>query len=861
MNLSDIINLVSALSLLAAITIVWRMKPANNWQSHGFLFSILFIGLAGFRLIVGLLTNLEETNTLYSALEGFITIGVVALALVILHRSHIGGEERRRQVVLEQEQRFANLVNSLPDVFIRVDRKLNFVLVNSSAEREFGIAPQALLGKNLLEIGIPVENLQLAREIIVSVLETGRPRIDEVSLNLGSSPQYYLTYGVPELSMGDQTQTALFILRNITDKAQAHQAVRESEERLRRMVKANPMGMHFYHLEAGDRLVLTDYNPSADTILGISHAELIGKTIEEAFPGLATTEVPASYRKLAREGGQWRNEHVQYSEGTIRGAFEVVAFQISPMHMATTFSDITHRKRQEEALLLSEERMKLAVRTAKLGVWEMEFENDKTTWWSDMHPLFGRRPEETGETAAEFFRGIVVPEDMRKIIDIYEDMQRKSRTETAPGEKYLMVDPPYTFRARRPDNSEAVMIGTMAFQRDSSGNFTRVIGTALDITRQKQAEQMIQQQVEELELLRAIDHAIISTNDVKSCVEMLVQPIQQFFCADLIEVLLYDSVCENIHYTAGGGYLSKGVFPSFPVTQGTPWLAISSRQPVYLKNIPQNPTLCNLTFYKQEKIVSCYSVPLMTPDHVQGVIQVFFRQETELEESKVEFLSTVSGQLAIAVEKALLWGTLQHTLRNLKQSYETSLETLVHALDLRDNETEHHTRRVTELSIATALALGVPPEQVDNIRRGALLHDVGKIGIPDTILHKDGPLTDDEWIIMRQHPEKAYNLLKKIELFNDALDIPYCHHERWDGSGYPQGLKGETIPLAARIFAVADVWDALTSDRPYRKRWTEAQAREHISTNAGILFDAQVVEIFLSLVKKPHQSCPGQDPK
>jgi HD-GYP domain-containing protein (c-di-GMP phosphodiesterase class II) len=150
--------------------------------------------------------------------------------------------------------------------------------------------------------------------------------------------------------------------------------------------------------------------------------------------------------------------------------------------------------------------------------------------------------------------------------------------------------------------------------------------------------------------------------------------------------------------------------------------------------------------------------------------------------------------------------------------------------------------------VRLARAMGLGDEEVEHLRRGALLHDIGKLGIPDQILLKPGPLTEEEWAIMRTHPTLAYQWLAPIDYLRPALDIPYCHHEKWDGSGYPRGLSGEQIPLAARIFAVVDVWDALSSDRPYRKRWPEEKVRAHLVEQAGSHFDAQVVEIFISLV-------------
>ncbi len=186
----------------------------------------------------------------------------------------------------------------------------------------------------------------------------------------------------------------------------------------------------------------------------------------------------------------------------------------------------------------------------------------------------------------------------------------------------------------------------------------------------------------------------------------------------------------------------------------------------------------------------------------------------------------------------------------LRAAYQQTIEGWSQALDLRDHETTGHTRRVTEMTIRLARLAGVQEESIEHIRRGAILHDIGKMGIPDSILHKAGPLTEEEWKIMRKHPVYAYEWLSSIDFLRPALDIPYCHHEHWDGSGYPRGLKGEQIPLAARIFTIVDVWDALRSDRPYRRALPEQEALAYIEDQKGLLFDPQLTGIFLKNVRR-----------
>ncbi len=190
----------------------------------------------------------------------------------------------------------------------------------------------------------------------------------------------------------------------------------------------------------------------------------------------------------------------------------------------------------------------------------------------------------------------------------------------------------------------------------------------------------------------------------------------------------------------------------------------------------------------------------------------------------------------------------QQAADELTKAYDATLEGWSRALDLRDHETEGHSRRVTEMTVCLAKAMGIEGVELEHIRRGALLHDIGKMGVPDAILLKPGPLNEAEWEVMRRHPTMAHDLLAPISYLRHSLDIPWCHHEKWDGSGYPRGLAGEAIPLAARIFAIVDVWDALSNDRPYRRAWPPEKVYAYLAPQAGSHFDPRVLTAFLQLL-------------
>jgi hypothetical protein len=239
--------------------------------------------------------------------------------------------------------------------------------------------------------------------------------------------------------------------------------------------------------------------------------------------------------------------------------------------------------------------------------------------------------------------------------------------------------------------------------------------------------------------------------------------------------------------------------------------------------------------------------PLIYDGKIKGMLNIV---GPTLTENDVPAMRAFANQIAVALENARLVRNLQSANEQLENAYQKTLEGWVQALDLRDNETMGHTMRVAEEAVRFANFMGVSAEDIPHIRRGALLHDIGKLALPDSILRKSAPLSEAEWIVMRQHPLTAYQWLSAIDYLKPAIDIPYCHHEHWNGSGYVQGLGGKDIPYWARLFAVVDVWDAMRSDRPYRKAISEKETLKYIREQSGKLFDPAIVEAFLELRHK-----------
>jgi HD-GYP domain-containing protein (c-di-GMP phosphodiesterase class II) len=248
---------------------------------------------------------------------------------------------------------------------------------------------------------------------------------------------------------------------------------------------------------------------------------------------------------------------------------------------------------------------------------------------------------------------------------------------------------------------------------------------------------------------------------------------------------------------------------------------------------------------EKEGFIAYYAVPLIVKGETQGVLEVFHRTPFTLDEELQDILEALTTQVAIAIDNSAMFTGIQRSNFNLTQAYDETIEGWAKALELRDKETEGHTRRVVDKALVLARMAGIKGEEIVFFTRGALLHDIGKMAIPDAVLNKPGALSDEEWVLMRAHPKIAHDLLSSIKYLRPALDIPYCHHEKWDGSGYPRGLKGEEIPLAARVFAVIDVYDALTSDRSYRKAWGKEKLLAFIKDQSGHHFDPRAEDLFI----------------
>jgi PAS domain S-box-containing protein/putative nucleotidyltransferase with HDIG domain len=497
-----------------------------------------------------------------------------------------------------------------------------------------------------------------------------------------------------------------------------------------------------------------------------------------------------------------------------------------------------HRKQAEQTLIQANNRLSLAQRSSRAGVWDWNIVNCKLDWSPEFIELLGL--DVATVPTFDVWRSVLHPEDVQAAGDKIDQAIREHKPLS---NEYRIVLP----------SGEIHWINAMGDTiYDDQGEPQRMTGMCIDITERKLDEQKIQRQFDHLASLSAIDRVVTTNFDLSLILAEILAQTTKELDVDAVDILLLDPVSGMLEFAAKHGFNSKSVnITQLRMGESYAGRAALERKVVHIPDLrSETDTKLLAAIAAGDNFISYFGVPLINKGKVSGVLEVFHRTTLEPDTEWFDFLNSLAGQAAIAIENASLYESQQRTYQELTLAYDATIEGWSHALDLRDKETEGHSLRVTDLTLKLAGAFGLNNDELIQMRWGALLHDIGKMGVPDGILLKPGPLTDEEWVVMRKHPSFAYEMLSPIHYLRQALDIPYSHHEKWDGSGYPQGLKGKQIPLSARIFAVVDVWDALRSDRPYRSAWSDEKAYNHIRSLSGTHFDPQVVEkFFLALGK------------
>ena len=626
-----------------------------------------------------------------------------------------------------------------------------------------------------------------------------------------------------------------FLLR---EKAEA--ALRESRDKYQLLMQSAGDGIVIVDAETG---AILEVNRKIEELTGLAASELLGKHHSVLHPASDNERCRALFQNGVNAVSARTGELCVVHCGSRDIPVEISATTIEvggKKIVQGMFRDVTHRKAAEAALVQEKKRAERYLDVAGVIIRVLDRSGGITLINRKGGEILGY-PEK--EILGKNWFDTFVPERLREEV---RTVFSKLIEGTADAIEYF-ENP---VKTRKGEERTIAWHNTLI--RDEEGRVIATLSSGEDVTARKKAEEQARYRLEHLVALHAIDLLISSSLDLRVILEELLDLVTSELRVDAADVLLFDPHTQVLEYAAMRGFRNAAVRNSrLRLGEGAAGAAALEQRSVMIADLSRaGDAFLRGRLLEDEAFAAYSAVPLIAKGQVKGVLETFHRSALTFDEERMNFLEDLAARAAIAIDNAELFKGLQRSNADLVLAYDTTIEGWARALELRDKETEGHTKRAAELTLRIASAMGMAKEELVHVRRGALLHDIGKMSIPDTVLLKTGALTSEEWELMRRHPVYAFDLLAPIAYLRPAIDIPYCHHERWDGTGYPRGLKAEQIPLAARIFALADTWDALNSERRYHAPWSEEKVREHIRSLAGIQFDPRVVEVFLSL-KQP----------
>jgi len=434
----------------------------------------------------------------------------------------------------------------------------------------------------------------------------------------------------------------------------------------------------------------------------------------------------------------------------------------------------------------------------------------------------------------------ITPKSSFSFLDYFHDMQSAAIFPLAMDEKHI----------------GAIAVAKRGYINQGQFNLLSIIaGITAGAIQRATLDEKANQSLQRLTALRILNLAVSGSLDLNKTLNVLLDQITNQLHVDAADIYLYDPDTRLLKHTARSGFWTNyGEHIFLKPGEDLPGqIALKPGMIQYPSIADHKQEFLRVRMIENERFISYYAVPLLSNSQVKGVLELFSRRPVHLDDHWINFLEALAAEAAVAIDNAELIQQLHVSNDELTLAYDATIQGWSRTLELRDHETKGHSERVVDLTLQLAREMGISDSELLHMRRGAMLHDIGKTGIPDSILLKTGPLNGDETGVMQLHPEYAMKLLSGIPFLQPALDIPYCHHEKWNGTGYPQGLKGEDIPLAARIFAVVDVFDALSYERPYRGAWSRKKVLEYIRQQSGEHFDPKVVKAFLKLIQEQDQ--------
>lgn len=777
----------------------------------------------------------------------------VQLSLLMESIWRIKMQHETMEALSSNERLLHNLIDATQDIVLIKDEKLRIIMANQAALKCYGVEAEEIINKTDFDLSI-LENAQKAHASDQEAFDLN----DLIVKTEQFGDKYFEARKFPIL-LNDKSVGLGAFIRDITQKVKSEESLRLQKTALE--AAANAIVIIF------PNYVIDWVNPAFSKLTGYSFEESINQDIRNLVR--SEIEDPQFYKimqKTLESGKIWQGRIINRKKD---GNLYHEEMTITPLlddkgnilrHIAIK-QDVTVSVQREKELS-AVANVSAALRSANSRdemlpiILDQLIEqlNVEAATITSYHKDTKDFTIELGRGLWENTTGFHIPFGFgisKKILD-----SGQAYLNTINGDpdtykpelfyqcKYLAAVPMIV----QNNKLGLLYIGSnrQLFERDVRV-LTAVADIAANAIHRSTLHEKTESKVKQLNSFRVIDTAINTSLDLRVTLDVVLKQAKQLLQCDALTVLLSKPQTMWLEPIANLGFQTKQIKSlRLHIGNGIASKSILERQVVWINHseVRDNDDSAKL-FLEGEDFQTYYTAPLIVKGAVKGVLVVFYRQNIFPDSERIDTLKTLATQTAIAIDSAELFNSLKRSAADLTFAYNETIEGWAKALELHDQETKGHSKRVTNLTLRLATKMGIKDKDIGHIMRGALLHDIGKMGIPGAILNKPGKLTADEWEIIRNHPGNGYKMLSSIKYLKPALDIPYCHHEKWDGSGYPRNLKTEEIPLAARIFAIVDVWDALTSDRPYRKAWSTSKAREYILEQSSKHFDPKVVEVFV----------------
>ncbi|MHB0988898.1 MAG: HD domain-containing phosphohydrolase [Bellilinea sp.] len=859
-----------------------------------FILSVVWITTSD-SILFALVHDPEKTR-LISIYKGWGFVVVTAGMLAGLLSRELRDLEAAHARIEESEQRFRLLYQDAPISFLSLDAAGNIQIVNQLWCDTLGYAPEQVTGKPFADLMTPPTRehfvqtfgelvstggasyqgeleLMCADGSLLLAAVTGRT-VSLAPLAPGTPREQDASYGGRsgrENTLCDPLSPGLnfcFTLQNVTEQRLLEAESRHQQEEYRRIVDTVP-AMIFY---LNRRQVVVRVNQAAALQLHKTPAEMIDQPIKTLLPQFASL-IDDGFEEILATGNPVLGK--TYQTATAEGLpawvqLDRIPYQGTdgrPEGVVAFVTDITDRVRRERdlealvdiaaALRQSNNRADIYRTTLQVVLDNLHVEGASLAMRS---PNADSLTIESAVGRWEFMAG--------KAIGIGQGLSHRV-VETGQAELTQQVTPADTINGQQyPDDVRAAGAAPLIAEHHTLGAVWvgsrrpipeedfRLLRAITDIAagalQRTLAYEQNQLRLRRVSALHYIDMAISASFDWHVTLNVVLGQAVAMLGMDAAAILTFHPETQSLEYAAGIGFTSGQIEQtSLRMGESQAGQVALKREVRYIPDLHQIDDPMTDRFSRAGENFTTYcAAPLVGKGQVKGVLELFHHSAFNPDSEWMDFLEMLAAQAAIAIDNAQLFEDLQQSNSELRQAYDALILGLSRGLELRDAETQGHANRLVEHTVRLARRLHLPEAQLPHLRRGALLHDIGKMGIPDAVLLKPGPLTAAEWEIMRQHPVYAFDLLSSIEYLKPAMDVPYSHHERWDGSGYPRGLQGEEIPLTARIFAVVDIWDALTHDRPYRAAWDKPRTAAYLREQAGVLLDPRAVNEFLAMLKE-----------